>query len=64
MGFNIIDIFKHEHLLQKEYVTSKSSLSDLLHTEKEEIRLIYKKILDKNIEKSLTPNINALLKTT
>ena len=62
LGFNIMDIFKHEHLLQKEYVTSKSSLSDLLHTEKEEIRLIYKKILDKNIDKSLIPNINALLK--
>ena len=59
--FELQDIFKDEHVLQNQYVISKSSFNTSLIDEKKQIKKIYSLISEKTKDSGLQDNINAQL---
>ena len=59
--FNLLDVFKDEHTLQKQYVIAQDSSATSLTKEKKDIERLYSQILNKTSDKGLKDNIKAQL---
>ena len=59
--FDLLDVFKDEHTLQKQYVIAQDSSAISLNKEKEDVKKIYSLISKKTNDSGLKDNIKAQL---
>ena len=59
--FDLLDVFKDEHTLQKQYVIAQDSSVTSLTKEKKDIEKVYSQILNKTNDSGLKDNIKAQL---